>query len=275
LVVVVVSGERWALTPSGYRPASCVHGPIPQHLSVVDMGTHSQIRDETAGTLVRIVPPCRIKKPVSGSVASADSKVPFPNGWAAWAWSRYLGGTFTSYNGTWTVPPTPQDDGTQTLFLFTGFQNTYEIPANVTNIIQPVLQWGSSEAGGGKFWALSSWYVDSNGNAFWSQLQDTASGHTIQGNMVLNGKTWTIQSIDMNTQVETTLNIKTNTSEPFAFVTLEVYSVHSCLEYPTGTDQFDDLVFSPSFVPKWNSQVTPGCEESIAINNSSSITVSF
>jgi len=174
------------------------------------------------------------------------------------------------------VPGTPQDKGAQTLFLFTGFQNNYGGSAPVTNIIQPVLQWGSSAAGGGQYWAMASWYVDSVGNAFFSTLTQTASTHRIQGNMVVNAAgTWTISCLDATTNKGTTLNIATNTSEPFAFVTLEVYTISTCLDYPTGSDVFSGLVFSPAFTPAWTPVATPGCEESAKVLSASSIQINF
>ena len=52
-------------------------------------------------------------------------------------------------------------DSTQTLFLFIGAQNIDWIPPasgpkSKFDIIQPVLQYGVSGAGGGEFWSISS-----------------------------------------------------------------------------------------------------------------------
>jgi len=173
----------------------------------------------------------------------------------------------------------PADEGIQTLFLFTGMQDNYGLvrDASVTNIIQPVLQFGTSEAGGGTYWSMASWYVDSNGNAYYSALTNTMSGHTIQGNMARNNmnRVWEIDTIDTNTNMGTTLNIATNTTEPYAFVTLEVYSVSSCGEYPTGTDTFSNLVFRPVFSPSWTIVTAGGCEETVVVNSPSSVSIDF
>jgi len=262
------SSGDWALTPSGWRPVSCIYGPIPEEHVVVDGPTFSYLRHIQTGKLVSVIPPCK-------AIQSNSNSKPLPSGWAAYTWSHHDGGTLTSYNGTWSVPPTPADEGLQTLFLFTGFQNAYGTPANVTNIIQPVLQWGSSAAGGGKYWALASWYVDSNNNAFWSTLTQTQSGHNVQGNMYLQGSVWTIDSIDVQSSQKTSLQIATNTSEPFAFVTLEVYSVATCGEYPTGSDTFSNLVFSPQFTPSWTPVASQGCQESVTVGGPTSVTINF
>jgi hypothetical protein len=173
--------------------------------------------------------------------------------------------------------------GAQTLFLFTGLQDNYglnrrdsAIPS-VTNIIQPVLQFGTSEAGGGDYWAMASWYVDSNMNAYYSTLTKTQPSHTIQGNMWVNkmNQQWIIQTIDTTSNQITTLNIATNTTEPWAFVTLEVYSVNTCNEYPTGSVTFDNLMFSPTMQPNWDTSVSPGCNENVNVNGPTSVTIDF
>jgi hypothetical protein len=145
----------------------------------------------------------------------------------------------------------------------------------VTNIIQPVLQFGSSAAGGGDYWALASWYVDSNDNAYFSTLTQTTAGHNIYGTMAQTHGTWQINSIDTNTGQNTLLTIATNTSEPFAFVTLEVYSVSNCGEYPTGTDMFYDLAFSPAFTPTWTPVASTGCNEQISVVNATAVEIMF
>jgi len=272
LAVFVASEEdRWALTPSGVRPASCVFGPIPENQLVVDFGTHSEIQDEFGNSL-QVINSCDRSKVKKGSA------VP-PDGWNAYTWAQSTSPTINQYNGTWSVPVNPKDKGTQTLFLFTGLQDDYGLDRDVSvvNIIQPVLQFGPSEAGGGAYWAMASWYVDSNGNAYYSQLTKTTSGHKIQGNMFRNNanKVWAIQTIDTNTNEITTLNIATNTTEPYAFVTLEVYTVSNCGEYPTGTDTFTQLIFKPAWKPTWTPVTANGCNEQVKINSPTSVSIDF
>jgi len=265
------SEDRWAITPSGIRPSSCVFGPIPLNQVVVNFGTHSEIQDEEGNSL-QVIGSCDHSKITKGAALP-------PDGWAAYVWAQSTTPTITAYNGTWSVPVNPKDKGAQTLFLFTGLQDEYGLDrdASAVNIIQPVLQFGPSEAGGGPYWAMASWYVDSNDNAFFSDLTKTTSGHNIQGNMVRNNanKVWTIQTIDTNTNDITTLNIATNTTEPYAFVTLEVYTVSNCGEYPTGTDTFTDLKFRPASSPTWTSVTAPGCNEGVKINSPTSISIDF
>jgi len=91
--------------------------------------------------------------------------------------------------------------------------------------------------------------------------------------MLGDDKKWTIQAMD-DKGANTVLTIATNTSEPYAFVTLEVYSVSKCLEYPTGSDLFYNLKFAPDWTPTWQPETTPGCEEAVAVS-SAGVTITF
>lgn len=74
-----------------------------------------------------------------------------PN-WVAYAaWKNTTGMPIRRFEATYTVPPLPPDDY-QTIFLFIGLQNS-------THILQPVLQYGLSAAGGGAFWSASSFFA--------------------------------------------------------------------------------------------------------------------
>lgn len=60
----------------------------------------------------------------------------------------------SSFATTWKVPAAPTTNHQQTIFLFNSIE-----PASGNAILQPVLQYGPSAAGGGSYWAVASWYV--------------------------------------------------------------------------------------------------------------------
>jgi hypothetical protein len=63
----------------------------------------------------------------------------------------------------WTVPPAPATQSGQTIYLFNGMQDS------VPMILQPVLQWGALQVGGGNSWTVASWYgADIAGSAFYT-----------------------------------------------------------------------------------------------------------
>jgi hypothetical protein len=281
VLVQALAKDDKVITPFGKWSKSCTY--------YVDADT--QIVDETTRTVLmnlktsgkKVIPPCQTKQSKPDYRGRSTEGTRLPEGWAAYGWVKSPA-DLTSYNGSWVVPADPSKDIDQTLFLFTGLQNSYSTAmtggrVDVVNIIQPVLQFGPSAAGGGKYWALASWYVDSNDNAFWSKLSNTTSGNSILGTMLDTGDSktgnWIINSVDSTAGTNTTLNIKTNTTEPFAFVTLEVYTVTNCDEYPHGSVSFADLAFTPTFEPKWAPATQKGCNESVTVNDDKSVTINF
>jgi len=276
VIVQALARDVKVVTPFGKWSKSCTYA-VDSDTVVVDLLYKTVLRNKiTKGE--KVIPPCSIPQ----SKPSYNGESPrLPYGWAAYAYAN-APSSVLSYNGSWVVPTDPAHDGSQVLFLFTGLQNNYDDVdgrVDVTNIIQPVLQFGVSAAGGGDYWALASWYVDSNDNAFWSNLTQTTAGNVIQGNMVDTGDektgSWAIISNDTTANVATTLNIMTNTTEPFAFVTLEVYTVSNCNEYPAGSVEFTDLVFDPSFTPTWTPEIQKDCDESVTVGTDGSVTINF
>jgi len=197
-----------------------------------------------------------------------------PNGWAADA-NWYTNIKMTVFNGQWNVPHYPQDEQVQTLFLFTGLQNYASDPS----IIQPVLQWGSSAAGNSKNWTIASWFVSSSHSSYSSLLGPVEPGDLIIGNMTLasNGD-WQIITKDHNNGKTATLNANTGVTEVDAFVTLEVYGISSCADYPNGSTTFNDLHLESNGVPQnadWSVSTQPECSEAVHVNSAHSVTIQF
>lgn len=109
----------------------------------------------------------------------------FGSGWITYAyWLNTTGQPVTEFRSTWQVPPAPTTQSGQTIFLFNGID-----PANPSApILQPVLQWGGSAAGGGSYWSVASWYVLGNGQAFHTNLVPVSVGDTIAGIMTLESR---------------------------------------------------------------------------------------
>lgn len=127
---------------------------------------------------------------------------------------------YNKMTGSWNVPPTPAANG-PTVFLFNSLE-----PADGLSVIQPVLQYGVSGAGGGFSYGIASWFVNLNtGTVGHSLLRSTTSGHAIQGSMTSascttgGDCTWTIKTADVTASVATTLTVWTegevfDTAEP-------------------------------------------------------------
>jgi len=278
--------DAYTLTPFGYMPRSCVHHvgldayvhqETPDLLKVVRADGHE-------ATLPRCHTLAHLEARQKGQLQSKASFLEqhgvesAPNGWAAYT---YYGphAAFDFFGGSWTVPSAPKDQQTQTLFLFTGFQNEYDSlsPGQLVSIIQPVLQWGPSEAGGGSYWTIASWFVSSNGQAVYSTLKQVRSGERIVGNMTLTNQKWDIVAVS-SAGATSGISVNPGVSETFAFVTLEVYSVADCGDYPNGSTTFRDLKLTSAkrpVTPTWTPEVQPGCEEAVQVVSPSQVVVKF
>lgn len=278
LLASAVLAEEWVLTPNGERPLSCVH-----HIdSALEHAVHHadgslsimRLKPETNEYFVK-----EHHEPCPHALRNATAQTALPNGWAAYTvWQAGI--VMDSYGGIWSVPPTPSVKAVQTLFLFTGFQNSF-FAANAAgvSIIQPVLQWGTSAAGGGQYWAIASWFVG-GAHTVYSDLKQVSTGDTIVGNMTLNASTqkWAIVTNDTTSGVTTSISVSTQVTEIDAFVTLEVYGVTACGDYPNGSDTFSDLFITASgkqVTPRWVAQTEPGCNESVKIVSPSTIIINF
>jgi hypothetical protein len=120
---------------------------------------------------------------------SAKKGAPAAGKWLAYAhWTNGTGAPVSSFTAKWRVPKDPITKSGQSVFLFNG-------ATNLTNkkhgkkkkaIIQPVLQWGATAAGGGPYWAIASWIVTLNednttDHAFYTKLTRVEEGDELTG----------------------------------------------------------------------------------------------
>jgi len=183
--------------PGGYLHPSCVH-QIPSGAAVDT--AHGDVRD-ASGALLAHYDHCEHEARMSNRVRtlapSEDTPrereiVPADNGWVEWAGQNLPAGatTWNYYYSQITVPPAPVVQNGQTLFYFGSFQSSQ----GNGDILQPVLQWGHSAAGGGNYWAVASWQVYNfyGGvvEAYVTALMKVAPGNTIAGSIDLTNETY-------------------------------------------------------------------------------------
>jgi len=152
--------------------------------------------------------------------------------WKAWAQltATPLGAAVSALNSTWTVPSAPQADEGQTLFFWNGVE-----PGDASAVLQPVLQWGASAAGGGDTWAYASWYVSAAHGSHFSPLVQVAPGEAVLGTSASSAAgVWSI-SASAPGRAPSVLNFAPAPGAPWAtaYVVLEAYGVASdCSLYP-------------------------------------------
>jgi len=241
------------LTPGGFRPRSLVYRIEAGHLLDASGG---RLRKLTlAGDVVKDFGPTIVRpgdlplmpanvvrqplvpiSPARSAVEPRAASVPaLGSGWIAFAaWTNTTSQPVSFFTTTWVVPPPPATRSSQTIFLFNGIQNT-------SFIYQPVLQWGSSAAGGGDNWAVASWYVDGNGGpAFYSQLVNVNPGDVLVGIMTLTGQATvgTATVFNYNCEFQGIPNagfpVQNIQQLTFCVETLEAYKLTQCSDYPVG-----------------------------------------
>jgi len=222
---------NYVRTPFGLMHRSCVYS-VEDREQISPDGLSTRAPDGT----VRRRTPCRFERRTTSA-----SFVPQTNGWVDYSTAPAAAGAtqaFVRLDGAWNVPASPPNSsGNQLLYFFPSF-----VPSNNSVIIQPVLQWGvGSSSGGGRFWGIASWIVDSAMNASFSPLVSVNSGDTIVGRMMATSCTtnfgncqWSITA--SRGAQSTTLNVSV-TNKVFNTVqrgVLEVYNVDTCDQYPAN-----------------------------------------
>ena len=211
------------LTPGGYRHPSIVHHVSRGHrirrrkdqLQVVHRGTQ------------RIV--------ARHDVALSGAPIPgLGTGWVTFATWQNAGSAPISQIATdWTVPNPPSTgDSSQTIFLFDALQN-----ASRTNLLQPVLQWGTSQAGGGPFWSISNWYIDPSGHVCHSDSLPVLPGEVLTGIISLGQEIGGLFSYVVSFAGYPGLDLSVQGIEELvcAAETLEAYQIGVCADYPAAT----------------------------------------
>ena len=170
-------------TPGGWTHPSCIH-EVPNGATVEENGDVL-----LNGTLVAHYEPC-VYAPIrtfpSASTAPNASETPAPQGvsqgpasYGGWientAQSAPTGQTFSEVYGRMVVPNNPTQNGS-TLYYFNGIQSTLD---GNCGILQPVLQWGVSPAGGGNYWSIGAWWW-SNTNQYHSGLTTVYTGDHLE-----------------------------------------------------------------------------------------------
>jgi hypothetical protein len=169
------------------------------------------------------------------------------------------------------VPDAPPHDTDQTIFLFDGVQDG-TTPSSY--IIQPVLQWGPSAAGGGSFWAVTNWYVVGN-SAFYGSLIPVDPGTSLTGVVFRTG--FTDSGYNYNSSfagIDESSSIDVNGVPPgtWAAETLEAYGIgNPNSDYPNGPVYFTNIfIQQEENYPQvnWNTSQAAGANQhAVVVSN--------
>ncbi|CAK5266329.1 unnamed protein product [Mycena citricolor] len=112
-------------------------------------------------------------------------------------------------------------------------------------ILQPVLQYGSSAAGGGSYWAVATWYLVGNSVMYTNPVRVSA-GANLNGIITLkshSGSSYNYVSSFTNVG-STSLTVNGAAQLTWATETLEVYSVASQNDFASGSTVFSNINLS-------------------------------
>jgi len=192
----------------------------------------------------------------------------------AWkAWTEYNNtGTITKFTTVWGIPPAPPSYTGQILYFWNGIE-----PSQNTAVLQPVLQFGSTPAGGGNYWALASWYVSESTAQFSDLIQCSSS--TVVGDMAFDPASGAWQVTGVCGQQKATLTYTPpETDYTWAYPSvLEAYDVEDCTgQYPTSNQlAFNNIVLlvgGQQVQPKWVPQTKNNkCQEHAIVSSTSQV----
>jgi hypothetical protein len=245
----------WAQIPGELIRADCVH-EIPNGARV-EVDNDGQISGDVTlnGRLLAHYDRCSEDPVVTRPRGRTENLANSPgtgNGWVeASQWDVPLSSTdnLDYMAGIWTVPSNPSSNGAL-IYLFNGIE-----PLERSWVLQPVLQYGRSNAGGGNYWAIASWLVSSNGYAFHSPLGTVRPGDSIFGYTRMtttSGSTqyWGVVADDTTTGLSAWITASSSGLHwtwAFAAV-LEAYNVTSCTQFPSnGRAVFSNSVVDHGF----------------------------
>jgi hypothetical protein len=276
--------ENYVITPFGYFHPSCV-----QHVAEGETLLQDGRIQHADGRVDTIAPVCDYPRYspqgallTSGNMAGTGTP-PTTNGWVE-SLSAITGTSYGRLTATWRTPPLPSANNGQTLFFFPGFEDIN----HVISIVQPVLQFGPSGAGGGNYWAAASWNCCISGVADYSTLIRVSSGDSILGWIGstcapggISCPTWNVVTQDRTTGAKTTLSKTPSDGQVWNWAfgaVMEVYNVVQCTNYPRNKGvTFSVRLYDQNLVqisnPGWTENpagpgITPNC--SFGLNSTAS-----
>jgi hypothetical protein len=221
------SQNGYGLTPVGWRPAA--KGGVIQAGHGLTISSGYLREQDAAGQFVRNL------GAVSTWPGDTLAGAPIPalgSGWITFAyWNRPSGHAITADTARWIVPPVPARWDSQTIFLFNGI----DLPTGW--ILQPVLAYGPTIAGGGQYWSASCFNVLQTGQN-WAA---TTPFQVIPGDTVVgvtdsappgSGNSYYCSVHASNGYGATLYDVGSWPEYTQAVETLEAYNLLTCNDYP-------------------------------------------
>lgn len=195
----------------------------------------------------------------------------------------------TSFEADWIVPNLPSHNSGQVVYFWPGFKAKQ--PEMGLPVLQPVLQYGEHEAA----WMLQSWFVD--GRDFRYPVATAPAIHVKPGDNITSfmrqssdGKSWTVSGTNVNTGLNSTLNIayrkSGNTDYDYAMLVNENVNVNThCDRMPVADSGKGAVKFTSvrvnGKVPQWTTRANCkgnskcDCGNSATVASNGDVTLSW
>ncbi|MHC1713455.1 MAG: hypothetical protein AB9872_15010 [Solidesulfovibrio sp.] len=207
--------DNLVLTPCGFRDKSLVHHVPPGH--VLNFQDDRMLIMDLRTSVSTEIPPSKAGVPALSQGWITDAE-----------WTNVTGAPLFQFASGWQVPQPPQTNSGQTIFLFNAMES------NGNSILQPVLQWGPSAAGGGPNWAVASWYISEQGHTFYTELAPVMNDQILLGEITLIRRQNNNFSYNcaFSGLPATNLYINDFPELTCCYETLEAYNLTQCSDYP-------------------------------------------
>jgi len=237
---LIAAHPDWVQVPGELIRPDCIH-QIPAG-ATVNISDDSRAGDDVIlnGEVIAHYEACP-EEPIPTRQLGSDfgyDPGPTGNGWVEDSQSDVplkKGDNVEWIQGYWSVPSAPKTNGA-TIFLFNGVEPQVD-PGSW--IMQPVLQYGGSYAGGGNYWAMASWLVGSK--VYVSTLTPVNTGDTLVGTTEEIGDSggklkYLIDAYDAVSEADSRLPINSKGIQwAWAFAgVLDAYNVTSCSDFPAS-----------------------------------------
>jgi hypothetical protein len=239
------SSDELVVTPGGPVPKSNVHA-VPEgatvrhtgsevHLIAVD-GTiiHSATVSSKAPSMAKIVSTTKTTR-------TTTAAAPLSTGYVAYSyWKNNATSNIASFSTSYVVPavPSKSDDG-QILYLWNGL-----VPNSFDAVLQPVLQYGNTPAGGGNSWAVASWWLV-GAEVYYTNPAQVKPGETVTGVMTYTGNNTSGEygwEASFKGLANTALTISTTEVLDWAYEAMEIYQATGDSDLPpAGATTMQDI----------------------------------
>ncbi|KDR70782.1 hypothetical protein GALMADRAFT_144277 [Galerina marginata CBS 339.88] len=261
--------DELVMTPGGLIPKSNIHA-VPYGATVHHTPSQVQIIGTDGAILHTAQISNGVKKINIAPTAPGTAPRALQSGYIAFAnWRNTAASQITSFTTVWPVPSTPTSWNGQLLYWFNGL-----VPDSFDAILQPVLQYGVSPAGGGEYYSIASWFVVGS-NAYHSSLTRVSVGQQLTGVMTLNSISSTYNWNSIFTGVSaSSLSISTAEVLDWAYEALEIYTTSIPSNLPAGHTAMTGINIAngathPASIP-WSPSSDPGDSVFMSITSTSS-----